>query len=102
MELKEEGETENFASAICRVQVKTLTPPSPPGDPILFFTIQPWKAQWRRAFSLIQIEEKKEGTRVWSRCKTGKCDDKNPLTITKEARNLSPSFSSFCKTSKFY
>ncbi|KZS05053.1 Uncharacterized protein APZ42_031857 [Daphnia magna] len=53
----------------------------PPGEPIPAFTIQSWKASWRRAFFTDwRWSKRKEGeAQVWARCKTGQCQMKtNP------------------------
>jgi hypothetical protein len=55
---------------------KATEPLPPPGNPIPTFTVQTWKAKWRRDFFTDwRWKEKKKGTghQVWARCKTGKC-----------------------------
>ena len=51
----------------------------PPGEPIPQFTIQSWKASWRRAFftDWRWSPKRKEGeAQVWARCNTGQCQTK--------------------------
>lgn len=51
----------------------------PPGEPIPQFTIQSWKASWRRAFftDWRWSPKRKEGeAQVWARCNTGECKTK--------------------------
>lgn len=50
----------------------------PPGELMPAFTIQSWKASWRRAFftDWRWSQRKKGEAQVWARCKTGQCQMK--------------------------
>ena len=58
----------------------------PPGEPIPQFTIQSWKASWRRAFftDWRWSPKRKEGeVQVWARCNTGQCQTKTKPHVRK-------------------
>jgi len=74
-----EGGGQESTTPILPIQAQPFTPP---GDPIPLFTIQCWRAAWRRQFFTdwrwAKDKSKKDVMKVWARCKTGKCADKNP------------------------
>lgn len=76
--------------------INAAEPLPPPGNPIPTFTVQSWKAKWRRDFFTDwRWAKKKKGTgqsghRVWARCKTGKCEtNKKPHYYSGELTSFS-------------